>query len=284
MPNKSDLIQDYIIRKPLYASFAENISSLLESFLINEGINFQHISHRGKRMQNLREKILRKQSTGKPYHALSEIPDLAGVRVTVFFKDDLDRLAKVIEKEFQVHTKENVDITNMIAEKPKEFGYQSKHRVISLNTKRSGLEEYKRFKGLKCEIQIRTVLQHAWAEIEHDIGYKPECSEQNTKRLELTRLLSQNAALLEVADDNFVKIRELYQEILEEYRSSLKENNLNIPLNVDSAHSYFQRYPNKRADLYMEAEDYAGAVLEAVRDAKKRGNKTLNDFDHKSKK
>jgi len=76
------------------------------------------------------------------------------------------------------------------------------HYVASLISEREKLTEYKRFAGIKVEIQIRSTLQHAWAEIEHDIGYKGENSVPDS----LKRNFSRVAALLEVADIELMQL------------------------------------------------------------------------------
>ena len=60
-----------------------------------------------------------------------------------------------------------------IKNKKKRSGYEATHLIITLGEKRLGLSEYKKFAGLKCEIQVTSILNHAWSEIEHDIFYKP---------------------------------------------------------------------------------------------------------------
>lgn len=52
------------------------------------------------------------------------------------------------------------------------LGYQSIHYLVKLPDQKTEWAEYKRFEGLIAEIQVRTILQHAWAEMEHDIQYK----------------------------------------------------------------------------------------------------------------
>jgi putative GTP pyrophosphokinase len=86
------------------------------------------------------------------------------------------------------------------------------------------LSEYRRFKDLKVEIQIRSILQHAWAEIEHDLGYKSKYSVPRLVRRDFSRL----AGLLELADEEFVKIR----NNLEEYNETIPEKIKNTPSNV----------------------------------------------------
>jgi hypothetical protein len=65
------------------------------------------------------------------------------------------------------------------------------------------LTEYRKFNDFKAEIQVRSILQHAWAEIEHDLGYKTK----NAIPLQIRRRFSRLAGLLELADDEFVHIR-----------------------------------------------------------------------------
>jgi len=79
----------------------------------------------------------------------------------------------------------------------------SLHYVVCLPTSRANLRENKQFAGLKAEIQIRSILQHAWAEIEHDLGYKTELSLPR----EIRRRFSRLAGLLELADGEFSAIR-----------------------------------------------------------------------------
>lgn len=86
------------------------------------------------------------------------------------------------------------------------------HYVVGMSLQRLSLCEYKMFRDLKCEIQIRSILQHAWAEIEHDIGYKNEIAIPKQMRRKFSRI----AGLLEIADQEFVQIR----SELEDYRKS----------------------------------------------------------------
>jgi hypothetical protein len=91
----------------------------------------------------------------------------------------------------------------------------SLHYVVSLLPARSVLAEYRRYADLKAEIQVRSVLQHAWAEIEHDLGYKTALGVPRDVRRSFSRL----AGLLELADKEFVSIR----ETIEEYVKALPE-------------------------------------------------------------
>lgn len=277
MKQKS-LLTEYITQKKSYEGLTKTIASLVKILLEDSKINYQKIEYRTKGVRSLENKIYQKNIQKKKYKKLDDITDLSGIRIIVFFKDDIAKVVNLIENEFKIHQEESVGIDLNVAQKPREFGYQSEHRIISINQNRSKLKEYKIFHNLKCEIQIRTVLQHAWAEIEHDIGYKSEIKEIEKKRIELTRMFSQNAALLEVADDNFVKIRKLYENMIQQYRVSITEHNFNIPLNLDSVREYFNQYPQSQ-DIYKNLETKNIEASEELKKARHNKITNLNNFD-----
>ena len=103
--------------------------------------------------------------------------------------------------EFEILQEHSVD--KRAALDPDRFGYLSVHFVVRLSPARAALPEYRRFEKLLCEIQIRSILQHAWAEIEHDLGYKAKVEIPRDIRRSFSRL----AGLLELADQEFSRIR-----------------------------------------------------------------------------
>ena len=274
---QTKIIEEYIKKKPFYKNLTNTVAALLAVLLEDVNIGYQKIESRTKSVNSLKNKIYKKNIQNKKYKSLENITDLSGVRVIVFFKDDINKVVKLLEKEFKILKDENVDIDLNIIKKPKEFGYQSQHRIISINHNRSNIQEYKRFYNMKCEIQIRTILQHAWAEIEHDIGYKSEIKECDKDRIELTRIFSQNAALLEIADDNFVKIRKLYEKILTQYRNDIAHDKLNIPLNIDSIREYLYQHSNNKN---LELQNIQAS--EELKNAKNKNILNLINF-HKTK-
>jgi putative GTP pyrophosphokinase len=132
---------------------------------------------------------------------LEEITDLAGIRVITYFSEDVDRVASVIEREFNIDPENSID--KRAALDPDRFGYLSLHYVASVAEHRIALPEYARLRTLKFEIQVRSILQHSWAEIEHDLGYK---SKAGVPR-EIQRRFARVASLLELADTEFEGIR-----------------------------------------------------------------------------
>jgi putative GTP pyrophosphokinase len=105
----------------------------------------------------------------------------------------------VIEREFEIIEKSN---KSGLLEKEQKLGYQSIHYLVKFSNTRCDLPEYARFKSKVTEVQVRTILQHAWAEIEHDIQYKAVETIPGSIRRRFTSL----AGLLEIADREFQSI------------------------------------------------------------------------------
>lgn len=195
------IVAEYRAKFRTYEDFTERCKSLVEQLLHNAGLDAHVLSvtSRTKEIDRVKAKCQRPEST---YSALTDITDLAGLRITTFFADEVDKIGSLIEDEFGIDAANSVDKRKALA--PDRFGYLSRHFVCSLSEEREDLPEYSPFKGLVLEVQVRTILQHAWAEIEHDLGYKSREAIPAIPRRRFARL----AGLLELADDEFIRIRE----------------------------------------------------------------------------
>lgn len=164
---QSQLLQEYRGRRALYADFSQAIRNLLEQLLAEGRVKFQQSSCREKDEDKLAEKIDRKKAEGKIYQKLDDIEDLAGVRIIFYLEEDKNSFIQLLHKEF------GEDGVVSSESKRKLRGYRADHFILKLNPERERLAEYKRFQGLKCELQLTPVLHHAWSELEHDVVYKP---------------------------------------------------------------------------------------------------------------
>lgn len=191
------LLASYANAKEGYESFCASVADLINRLLKNEGILVHSLKARCKTADSLRGKIQKKAA----YENLDQITDLVGVRIITHYASDVDRVAKLIEMEFDIDSENSVD--KRVILDPDQFGYLSLHYVASLKRERYSLNEYRAYKGLRFEVQIRSILQHAWAEIEHDIGYKSAVDVPRQIRRRFSRL----AGLLELADEEFIAIR-----------------------------------------------------------------------------
>lgn len=192
------IVGEYEKKVRVYEAFAAECGGLIDQILSKSGIRVHSVSFRNKDPDVLREKLSRPD---KQYDYLSEITDLAGVRIITHMADEVDAIANVIESEFEIIPEHSVDRRQVLD--PDRFGYLSVHYVCRMPGRRTSLPEYSDYQDLLCEIQVRSILQHSWAEIEHDLGYKsPEAIPRS-----LRRRFSRLAALLETADDEFIRIR-----------------------------------------------------------------------------
>jgi ppGpp synthetase/RelA/SpoT-type nucleotidyltranferase len=174
------------------------LERLIQILLEEKGIPVQVVTSRVKPRASAQRKLQRPDRNGN----ISSLTDLLGVRVITYFRDGVDSAARVIEREFLVDSARSVD--KRAALDPDRFGYLSLHYILQLDQKRSQLAEYRTYADILFELQIRSILQHAWAEIEHDLGYKSEAEIPRTVKRRFSRL----AGLLELADDEFLGIRE----------------------------------------------------------------------------
>lgn len=192
------ILQQFDRQVGLYSDLASTAASLIEKILSPALVQVHSVTHRCKNRDSL---VLKLAKEDKQYKDISDITDLAALRITTYFAEDVDLIAEIIEKEFLIDEDNSVDKRNRLD--PDRFGYQSLHYIASIKSDRCQFIEYARFKSLSFEIQVRSILQHAWAEIEHDLGYK---SAAGVPR-EIRRRFSRIAGLLELADDEFAAIR-----------------------------------------------------------------------------
>ncbi|MDX6158095.1 (p)ppGpp synthetase [Bacillus subtilis] len=219
------IIREYKESKNLHQEFCIKIEGLIKDILKQHNVNCHSIESRVKQESSLVTKVIK--SDGK-YTALSDITDITGIRIITYFAEDVDKIASIIQGEFEVDKENSVDKRSKLD--PDRFGYLSLHYVVKLNDHRVTLAEYSRFKDIKVEIQIRSILQHAWAEIEHDLGYKSKTSIPNVVRRDFSRL----AGLLELADEEFLRIRKTLEDYNESIREELKTTPANVMIDKDS--------------------------------------------------
>ncbi|MGE1048667.1 MULTISPECIES: GTP pyrophosphokinase [Bacillus] len=219
MSTENPILTEYKKQKDLHEEFCKEVQGLLKTILKQNQINCHSIDSRVKEEDSLAAKV---EKGGNKYSTLNDITDVSGIRIITYFSDDVDKVASIIQNEFEIDEANSVDKRTILD--PDRFGYLSLHYVIKLNTVRTSLVEYQRFKDLKVEVQIRSILQHAWAEIEHDLGYKSKNSIPRVVRRDFSRL----AGLLELADQEFIKIK----EELVKYNENVKVEIQNTPADV----------------------------------------------------
>ncbi|MBO1359291.1 hypothetical protein J2D73_05705 [Acetobacter sacchari] len=219
----------------LYSSFSENLVHLLRSIINGDDFKIHVIEARVKTIKSFKEKLNR---PGKSYsNPLQDIPDLCGCRIITYYADDVKKISSIITEEFDV-------IEEELSHQPGElevdkFGYLSAHYIIRLGKGRRELTEWKKFSSLHAEIQIRTVIQHAWSAISHEMQYKQESSVPSTLQRRLYRI----AGLFELADEEFVKIRDQKALLAQEAKKLVASGQLSIPLSLSNILEAIKQWP-----------------------------------------
>lgn len=196
------LLSSYDDLLPALQARGDELVAEVEALLASDpALKVHSVAWRPKSRESLVRKLARPD---RSYTDLWMLTDLVGVRVITYFADAVDRVGELVEAKLPVDFEHSTDKRRR---ETNEFGYRSLHYVCRLG---GALPAHARF-----EIQVRTVLEHAWAEIEHDLGYKAIEEIPLAARRRLSRL----AGLLELADQEFGAIR----SELESYARALPE-------------------------------------------------------------
>lgn len=180
-----------------YTRAANDLLTQLEERIRRWDFHVHSLNGRIKSTDSLRGKLKLKQ-----YQNIDQVSDLIGVRIIAYFRNEIDLLSKMVEDHFDVDWSNSRSNANA---KGDCFGYQSVHYVLRMGSYDFGGKTT----PIIAEIQIRTVLQHAWAEIEHDLRYKGKVLLTE----EVERNFARVAAVLETADLEFVGLRKTISEL-----------------------------------------------------------------------
>jgi len=179
--------------KQYYEEVLEIITNKISKKVKNQ---IHSIKFRIKDFESFYNKICRKNYLD-PF---KECTDIAGIRVITLYKSQAERIAEIIKKEFKLIEEVKKEI------KENEFAYKSIHLIVSLKQNQITNKELKQ---IPCEIQIRTILEEAWAEIEHHMNYKHIGVDKKT-----LRKINALSALLEIADNQFEQIYDSFKRQL----------------------------------------------------------------------
>ena len=245
-PHCQLLLQEFRDKRQELLQLDNHVFELISQTLKQQGIELNSIEHRIKTVESLAGKLERK---GEKYHQLSDITDLIGLRIVTFYTDDVDKVAAIISQLFDIDWANSVDKRKL--HDLNSFGYNSLHYICNLH---GG--------SFPFEIQIRTALQHTWSAIEHDIGYKGAVKLPPQYRRQFSRL----AGMLELADDEFSRLRTTMTEYRRQIQALVKSGNLSeVALSTDSFRSYLELRPfdrlNQRIAAVNQAELFPASLM-----------------------
>lgn len=194
----TQILEDFGQRLPVLEKIKEIVVNTLRDSLKSAGLELDGLEARVKTEKSLAGKLERK---GHKYHSISDITDLVGVRIITFYTDDVDKASSIVDNDFDVDWEASVDKRK--SHELNSFGYNSLHYICSIPKSLYFDPQHPEINNIRFEIQMRTCLQHVWASIEHDIGYKGDGALTREHYRNLRRL----AGMLELADEQFSAIR-----------------------------------------------------------------------------
>ena len=198
-----EAVRAYAARHPRLAAATEAYVVLVRTLLDDAGIDYLSVTGRTKSVASFAAKANRAADGEATYlDPLEQITDQIGVRVITYVHNDVAAVAELLDDELTIL--DDRDLGEEMA-RTGRFGYASRHLLVSV----ADDAEEVQLVGLRASVQVRTVLQHAWAEFEHDIRYKGNVPEDAAA--DLDRRFTLAAGLIELADREFATIRERIQ-------------------------------------------------------------------------
>ena len=258
------ILDEYREALPVFEKMQAEVTAMLQKALERNGLIVTAVDSRIKTESSLAGKLALK---GAKYHQLSDITDILGARIITFYTSDVDRIASIAEQLFEIDWDNSVDKRKL--HQLDSFGYNSLHYICRL-------PNY----PYRFELQLRTTLQHAWAAINHDTGYK---SGVEIPR-EYMRRINRLAGLLEIADDEFSRIRSEITDYRRRVEKLVQKGKLDdVLLDGDSFQSYLQARPldalNQRIAAINQAEIQEAPLNRYLRVLKALGCNTLGDVN-----
>ncbi len=258
------LLEDYQAALPELERLKEEALRTLREALDRNGLIVTAVEGRVKTRESLAGKLALK---GAKYAQLSDVTDLVGARIVTFYTDDVDRIAAMAEQLFEIDWENSVDKRRL--HQLDSFGYNSLHYICRL-------PGY----NFRFELQLRTTLQHAWAAINHDTGYKSGIEIPK----EYMRRMNRLAGLLEMADDEFSRIRTEITDYRRRVQQLVQKGKLDdVLLDGDTFRSYMQSQPlnslNKRIAAINQAEIQDAPFIRYLRVLKALKCNTLGDVE-----
>lgn len=262
-PHGEALLQQYREQVLALEQLSKIVYDQLRQVLHEQSVELSAIEYRVKTEHSLAGKLERK---GDKYASLEDITDLVGLRIITFYTDDVDKVAAIVQQLYDVDWTNSIDKRK--AHELTSFGYNSLHYICRL---KGGSAPF--------EIQMRTALQHVWSAIEHDIGYKGAVKLPPEYRRQFSRL----AGMLELADDEFSRLRTTMTDYRRQVQTLVKSGQLDeVLLSTDSFSSYLQLHPfnrlNQRIAAVNQAEIFPASMLPFLPILEGFGLETLGDL------
>lgn len=269
------ILEEFRELEPVLFKMKDTVLSLIRKDIADKGLMVTATEARVKQEQSLAGKLERK---GSKYATAEDITDLLGVRVITFYSDDVDKIAAMVENLFDIDRENSVDKRKM--HHLDSFGYNSLHYICRIPAAVCSDPDCPRMNEIPFEIQIRTALQHVWATLYHDSGYKSGVEIPVGYLRDMNRL----AGMLELVDEQFCRIRTGINDYRRRVQALVADGCLEeVELDGDTFKSYLAMQPfdhlNRRIAALNQAEIQDVSLQKFLPVLRGLGMKTLGDVD-----
>ena len=237
MSEAGDLKSEFDKTHESYERLAQVVEEALRKHLDQDQVKVHTVTSRAKEWTSFERKASDKMKSDDWTHPLEDCVDRAGVRVVCLYREDMARIEETIRRKLQVVSVDKKD------KEPDRFGYRGWHFVVCIPEDWAG-PEYEGLHDLKCEIQVRTILMHAWDSVSHHIDYKTDAAIPEELRKDFYAL----SGVLHVADTHFEMLRREQQQRAADMLKHAKtgELPLSAPLDHDTLAACLQaRFPDR---------------------------------------
>ena len=262
-PHCEAILQEYQDNLPRFREVEQKVKERLRKSFADAGLLVAALESRVKSYDSLAGKL---ELKGQKYSSLADLTDILGLRVITFYIDDVDKVASAVERLFTIDWENSIDKRKI--HEIDSFGYLSLHYICSV-------PDF----PYRFEIQMRTLLQHAWANMDHDTGYKSGVEIPKRYMRNMSRL----AGMLELVDDEFSKIRIELTDYRRRVQALVRSGNLDeVSIDGDTFRSYMELEPfsqlNRRIASMNQAEIQEVSLMPYLAVFKGMGFKTLGDI------
>ena len=229
------IFDEYMDKRPVLDRMKQIVLDRIRQTIRDNHLQVTAIEARVKTPESLVGKLIRK---GYKYQSIADITDLMGARIITLFSDDVDRVAALMGNMFDIDWANSTDKRKV--HDLDSFGYNSLHYICRIPESLYSDPDCPEINQTSFEIQMRSTLQHAWAAMDHDIGYKSEIENPP----EYMRMFGRLAGLLELADEEFSRIRISVADYRRRMETLLQAGELSqVKLDGDTFASYIDQKP-----------------------------------------
>ncbi len=269
------ILEEYRDKLPVFERLKTVVLEQLRRCIDDNNIIVSGLEARVKTENSLAGKL---ELKGYKYHSIDDITDIVGARVITYYSEEVDLISALVEKQLDIDWENSVDKRKML--EIDRFGYMSLHYVCRIPESVFHDPTMPELNQIRFELQMRSTLQHVWANMYHDMGYKSDVEIP----LEYQRNMSRLAGMLELVDEQFSQIRRKINEYRRNVQSLVASGNFNeVPLNGDTFRSYLELKPfhwlaEKIASI-NQAELYEDSLMPYYRIFYLLGMKTIGDIE-----